>query len=352
MGLLGFIVLIIIIIVIFIILLLIHGIRLLRKPMVTTLLPIDKRIELSTLKNKGEYNFNPSIVKYKDKLLVVYRNYSSTIGPFGVKSKLGVSILDKTIFKIEKEFIIPDMNKSATWLQGYEDPRVFIYKGNIYVLAVVPTDVGRFWPIPKMHLLNISIENQKVYRDLPLRPDYDGEFIPQKNWNIVPWDILRGEVKNDNDCIYSVRVQPHNIVRCNLGTGKCSLLYSTSNDELKQKYHSKAKINGGTKAVKINGKYVAICHIKRANVLNITYKNIFYEFSDKPPYEITRFSKEFTIPSGKYKGDNLGEKIQMVTGLEDLNDDQVIITVGISDLDQFGVIVNKDVISKMLNERE
>jgi predicted GH43/DUF377 family glycosyl hydrolase len=351
MGILGFIVLVIILIVIFIILLLIHGIRLLKKPIITDLLTIDKKIELSRLKNKGEYNFNPSIVKYKDKLLVVYRNYSSTIGPFGVKSKLGVSILNKQTFNIEQEFIIPDMNKSATWLQGYEDPRVFIYDSKVYVLAVVPTDVGRFWPIPKMHLLTINLEQQKVKQDLLLNPDYDGEFIPQKNWNIVPWDILKSENRATNHCIYSVRVEPHNIVTCNLSTGKCSMLYSTSNDKLKEKYFRKAKINGGTKAVKINDKYVAICHIKGANVLNITYKNIFYEFSDKPPYQITRFSKEFTIPSGKYEG-NLGEKIQMVTGLEDLNENQVIITVGISDLDLFGVVVNRDVISKMLNEGE
>lgn len=269
---------------------------------------------------------NPSIAKYTFKrqpaYIILYRIHQKKNLLFW-RSKIGYSIMSLD-GRIIKEGKFEDMPGDSFFACGYEDPRVFIYRKKIYTLAVLVESTRSV-----QYLLELDINKDKIVKYIRLTPDFESESVHQKNW--VPIHI-------NNDILFSTRIEPHLIAKVDFKTGKVKKLYSTSNEELVKIKSDGTKIHGGTSPIQYGNEYLSICHLKRKG----TYTSIFYKYNHT--FQITQVSKEFTLPlPGTVKSD----KIQMITGLERLDKDNIIITAGLMDTDMQGYIVSLDEVNKL-----
>jgi predicted GH43/DUF377 family glycosyl hydrolase len=267
---------------------------------------------------------NPSIAKYTFKgeptYIILHRIHQKKNLLFW-RSKIGYSIINLN-GTIIKEGRFEDLPGNSFFACGYEDPRVFIHNKKVYTLAVLVESTRSV-----QYLLELDIEKEKIVKYVRLIPDFESESAHQKNW--VP-------IKCNGKYLFATRVEPHIIVKVNFKTGKAKKLYSTSNKELIKIKTDGTKIHGGTSPIQFSGRdketeYLSICHLKRGG----TYTSIFYKYNHL--FQITQISKEFTLPLPK---NVKSDKIQMITGLELLDKDNIIITAGLMDTDMQGYIVN------------
>ena len=301
-----------------------------------------KRIELSKYPEK-KLPWNPSIVEFDNKFIIAYRLTHARL--LTGTSQLGIIEMNKDTFEIQREYVFPNVPKKQRNIHGYEDPRIFKYDGKIYVFAVVYTQLAIFNSCARIHLLEIDTVSMKIIKDLEIKTSYEDETQSQKNWTYLK------PGNSNNEILAVVKVEPLTIISLNVETGENKKLSCVSCKKLKHKFKTLESklIHGGTAPIKLGekDKYVAIAHTKTKG-FGMKYGTIFYEFIEEgETYKITRFSNEFAVES---KGPNMADKIQMVIGMEHLNDKEVIITLGINDNDMFGITFDKDKIEKLLDE--
>lgn len=290
---------------------------------------------------------NPSIALLGDSLVITYRLTRSYMG-IHKRSKIGVCILDRSLV-CKEEFVFEEFPSRSLLFKGYEDPRVFVTGGKVYAIAVVPTKLPvRAVPIAKLHLLELDLKERKIKSDVNLSPDFENILNNQKNWN----PFLVG-TEQESKLLFTQRIEPHTVVEIDFTSGSAKKLHCTSHPFLKILLASKLMLNGGSNSIKFGdkGEMLGVCHTKRRyGMRSNMYKSIFYTFSDQPPYQITRFSREFSIP---VKGEE--NTIQMITGMIDcasFNDslaDFILLTFGIMDKKMLGALMKKSLIENLLN---
>jgi predicted GH43/DUF377 family glycosyl hydrolase len=145
-------------------------------------------------------------------------------------------------------------------------------------------------------------------------------------------------------------MEPHTVISVNPETGEWNKKYSTSNKLLAKLKRNGVRIHAGTKPVRIGDFYVAICHTKRWILSHTVYRNILYEFNKDPPYNVTRISKPFSLPSLELRND-LVENIQMTTGFEEHDEDTVLVTLGVDDVNMYGCLIDKKEILRILDQK-
>lgn len=231
-----------------------------------------------------------------------------------IENAIGLAKIDPTTMIFTKEQLIPvETTKACDWCHGYEDPRIFAFNGNVYLLVVSRNERGVFEP--SLIELGLDLRFQRI---LKLRPDVD-PYHHQKNWN--PF-IYKEE-------LFAVAsIQPHRIFRIDLDTGGASRVYET-HTELFQKLEASHFIRGGSSYLRFGSEYVGICRLvspRDTHFSNFEYRCIIYSFEASPPFQIKRRSSSFWIDDGT----NQYCPLQMVTGIAEVEND-VLIAYGEND---------------------
>lgn len=332
-------------------------------------LDIERSFPLASSSSKY-VTMNPSVTKYGDGFLFAYRVCPNKIL---WESRIGLSFLSsKTIsygspFELsefkkakvfpedESEVIFSDTPAKAVFVSGYEDPRVFVADGQLYCLAVLVTTVKKkFLPISRMYLIKLNPSNETL-EGKELTVEFDDPLESQKNWNAFEY---KGET------LFSTRVEPHVIAKIDFSTGRATKLYSTSYQGLVQvKKEPNTRIHGGSSPVLLKTKmgdiYIAIAHTKKMRYAVTSYKSFFYAFRAEPPFDVLGYSKDFSLPSAQIfsscifdsdprQPSEKAERIQMITGLADFDENSVLLTCGFSNQFMKGFLVSKEVVKREL----
>lgn len=254
---------------------------------------------------------NPSIIRLGSDMLVVSRistfhncSHLPKIYPYIssiVVSKISGCNIDTPAQVISKPFKVMKFpySDSDIFAWGLEDPRVFIWRGDVYIIANSKNNQGG----SDTYLAKLSSNLQEYERVWKVKPTFDIKNKHQKNWN--PF-IVR-----EHEPLFTTSIEPHNIAKINMINGQADLLYSTSSTVLKDRYPGPYSLRGGTRTIETKNGYLGICHLYR----NHRYTHLFYLTEKDPPYRIVNYSNPFCIPNPDC------HRIQFISGLEKVEND-------------------------------
>jgi predicted GH43/DUF377 family glycosyl hydrolase len=242
---------------------------------------------------------------------------------------------DGTINKLERIELNYNNLKACTYnyrgvyANGIEDPRLFIFKGEEWVIANCLGSSSQPHPcVNAMCLFKLS-SPQETFRILS-PPDGVNPLQPQKNWAPFEWD---GRLL----CEYTL--DPHDILEIDINTGLTEKIFTggTNNIDI-SKGHS---LRGGAPPILIGDIYIGIGHTRGPG--NPDYYHFFYTFEAQPPFTIIKISKHFKLETS-----NL---IQFVAGLS-LYENKIYISYGVSDRTNRISCYNIDEIIDFINDQD
>lgn len=233
----------------------------------------------------------PKINEYLD-IFGSYAVGSSGMATYNINLE---SLIPDKIGKIINPFLTKKniTNSSSKYAdcgsQGFEDPRLFRYHNNIWIIVWFR---GINFPFPshvdtkKMghHILIFPLDpNVKI---LPKLLYYDKAKKFEKNW--MPFEY--------NDELYIVyQLNPHTILHVDMITGICSDVYSTNHSLM----NNLQNIGNGAPPQIIllnnNKYYCGLAHIGGHHNGNLIRKNFLYIFEAEPPFTIIAMTPVFNI---------------------------------------------------------
>lgn len=244
------------------------------------------------------------MVQYKPK----FSNDLSTVVMWKLRDLPNFTVIP--MFSAEK---ICDNNEFLETSQGVEDPRLFRFRGQLWIYAhyrgslsnecthapvIIPADE----PYDYRRMIKLSTSNMKWI---------------EKNW--MPFEY-------NGELYFVYDISPHIILKCDLSTGYCREVYRTDNiayDPIAQKH-----LGGGAPAVKFMLRdkpyFITIAHT-RENKPHIVRKNFFYIFRAEPPFDIVMVGSEFDVMED-YRLIEFGSGLLLSKDAK-----KVIISAGISD---------------------
>lgn len=287
-------------------------------------IPNSQLLDFSSIYNNfWKAVYNPSIIYDKNSFLLVARISNTTMcrdrlrreknDPEIISSIITAKLDPRTYQLYDISNIYPIIKNTSKNIWGIEDPRIFHYNGQPYIIATIRKD-GKFDYDTVISRLNIS--KSKFENMIKINPQFDRKNNAQKNWNpFIPEERL-----------FITSISPHRIAQIDFGTGEAKLLYKTKNKFLEELFPGKHRLRGGTRPVLTLYGYLAIAHIRDGTRRGPKYSHIFYLIDNKPPYPIISISGLVCL--------DLCEPIQFVTGLEIHPDTKnLIITFGSMDCD-------------------
>jgi hypothetical protein len=255
---------------------------------------------------KDNENVSAEIGQYKPK----YTNDLSTVVMWKLRDLPNFKVIP--MFSSEN---ICDGNDYLETSQGVEDPRLFRFRGQLWIYAHFRGFLGECTHAPII---------------MPAKEPYD--HFDQKSIIKLHTDKMRWVEKNwmpfeyEGDLYFVYDISPHIILKCDLSTGYCRVVYKSDNiqyDVLTRKH-----LGGGAPGVKFmlkgNPYFITIAHT-RENTPTITRKNFFYVFRGVPPFDIVMIGSEFDIME-EYRAIEFGSGLVLS---EDAK--KITITAGISD---------------------
>jgi predicted GH43/DUF377 family glycosyl hydrolase len=238
--------------------------------------------------------FNPSIIRWKDMLLMTFRvipdrkqSFTSYIGivqlddrftPKGIPQLLEMRKNSKVPCRAEDARLILIGNSLMLVYSDNVEPKISKGGFRMYLAAVHYDGV------------NFTLEN------IECLSQFEGESraVREKNW--VPFDY-KGTL------LMSYSISPHKIFCPFFGTGECETVALTK-APIKWDF---GQLRGGTPAVKIGNEYLAFFHssiqmssLQSAGQRMLHYFMGAYTFSSSPPFELKRISPEPIIGKDFY----------------------------------------------------
>lgn len=221
------------------------------------------RFDQSNLsKSVGGYRFNTSIIDHGDYYTIAFRN--------GWK---GSEIFCQRMSHDWKEIGGPVhlrlIRREANY--GREDPRLFWHKGALHIAYIGVTGVNN---IVNTNVLFARLGPNYEVQDT-FAPRYQHRKGNEKNWQFFDYE-------NQLYAVYTIK--PHVILQIDSNDAK--EVYRT-NDKWEW---SGGMRRGGASPVRVGDEYICFFHGKIMH--NTTYNIGVYSFEAKPPFRITRFSKQ------------------------------------------------------------
>ena len=282
-------------------------------------IPIKDRLHGS---NKlGMYNL--SVHKYEDGYEGVIRCSSSngceTFSPgplfsyvFYVKFNNSGNILDVKLLDLDYYSMIGCSGKFGYETNGIEDPKLFIYKREQWVVANIIGSNQQPNVCKNAICIFKAQYPRKTFKILDVPLGYNPNQT-QKNWSFF-------EHEGDLLCEYSIL--PHIILKIDTNLGITTELHKTGKNGID--VTSYKSLRGGANSIRITlamkEYYLNIGHITTGYPHD--YKQFFYIFEAKPPFEILGISEPSKLD---YKA-----RIQFASGISEFNDN-IYVSYGISD---------------------
>lgn len=239
--------------------------------------------------------FNPSIVKWQEKLLMSFRTYDSLSRS---TDAIGLIWLDENFIPqgqptfLEREGeIAPDVSKA-------QDPRLIVVNDDLYIIYsnLYPYEE----PVSRMVVGKVQVLDEgrfKVSFPSPLL-HFSGEIRDRKEKNWVPFAY-------ENNLMLAYSLQPHTIFSPILDMNGCGVVSSTIGD-MKWKFGT---LRGGTPALKIDDFYLGFFHSDKAlaskqsggKMMNHYFMGA-YTFESEYPFAIRAISPHPIVAKSFYEG--------------------------------------------------
>lgn len=303
-----------------------------------------KHFENISIKNRlhgpnklGMYNL--SCHKYKNGYKGVVRCSSSngcesfSPGPlfsyvFYVKLNNSGNLIKSKLIDLDYHKMTGCSGKFGYESNGIEDPKLFIYKKEKWVVAnIIGSDEQR--SVCNNAICIFKLKNPRNTFKILDVPININPLQTQKNWAFF-------EYKGDLLCEYSI--SPHTIFKIDTNLGITTEVYKTGNNGLD--VTSYKSLRGGANSIKtvLNGKkyYINIGHTTSGYPHD--YKQFFYIFESRSPFKILGISELCKLDSKA--------RIQFAAGISEF-EDNIYVSYGISDCHNRISIFSKQKIMKL-----
>lgn len=243
--------------------------------------------------------FNPSIVKWKDQILLSFRIIPDPMQPF--TSMIGLILLDKKWQPIGKAQILQLRSPYSTIPCRAEDSRLLYVGEQLYIVysdhsGPMLSKGGFRMVIAEVHH---NAKRGFYLKNMHRIVHYPGAnpTLREKNW--VPF-------AHENNLMLAYQLSPHTLFQYHPSLGICTAAPS-SPEQISWDW---GILRGGTPALMLDSEeYLSIFHsVKKMETKQSNGKMInhyfmgAYTFEAKPPFRITKMSQEPIIGNNFYQG--------------------------------------------------
>lgn len=253
-----------------------------------------KRIILKDYKDA----FNPSIIRFQDKLLMTFRIIPNPY--FTFNSQIGIVILDDNFDPINTPQILDTQDKRSLVPSRAEDARLIAINNHLYMVYSDNKDDYITRAGFRVYVSELEFDGEFFHiTHTDCLKDFENAspYLREKNW--VPFDYY-------GTMLMAYSLTPHLIFRPIMGSETCTTV-STSKSEINWKY---GELRGGTPAILDGNQYISFFHSSIDMLTDHSNKRCIshyfmgaYTFSSEPPFQITKISKEPIVGEGFYKGE-------------------------------------------------
>jgi predicted GH43/DUF377 family glycosyl hydrolase len=241
--------------------------------------------------------FNPSIVRYRNRLLMSFKIIPDPKNSF--HSRIGLIWLDDEFNPMGEAQLLDTRENLPSIPSRSEDARLIAIEDRLYMVYSDCTEPevskGGF----RVYLAELDFDG-RAFR--VLHPeclcDFEGETRKRREKNWVPFEF-------DGKLLLAYSLAPHLIFRPLVGQGACETVCRSETASL----WNWGEPRGGTPALMDDGEYLAFFHssIEISSTYSagepiLHYFMGAYTFSAEPPFQITRISPEPIVGEDFYRG--------------------------------------------------
>jgi predicted GH43/DUF377 family glycosyl hydrolase len=245
--------------------------------------------------------FNPSIIRYKDSLLLSFRNVRNPNSHEWYNSDLYLVWLDEEFNPKSKPQFLQTNPDNPAMAPRAEDARLVFINNRLHIVysdnKEEEVTKGGF----RVYIAEVIFDGKKFsLKNNECLLEYEDASPGRREKNWSPFDY-------EGNMMLAYSFTPHRILKPLVGTGKCETFATTLGD-ISWPW---GEIRGGTPGILDEDHYLAFFHsqIKMESVhsngkMMLHYFMGAYTFSKEPPFEITFLSPEPIIGKGFYHGAN------------------------------------------------
>lgn len=222
----------------------------------------------------------------------------------------GVALQMTELFPYSSPFDCCTAQTGNVFANGIEDPKIFTYHGEQWVVGNSLGSNGQEFPCVNTICLFKLSDPHGTFVLLQVPPDVNPKQ-QQKNWSPFEFD---GKLY----CEYSL--QPHRILELDITTGK--ILSENITGDKVDNIVLGSSLRGGAPPIYVPHlkSYLGIGHTRPNN--GSDYLHFFYSFAPAPPFELTAVSKLFKLGGT--------ERIQFAAGIS-LHHTTIFVSYGVDD---------------------
>lgn len=285
--------------------------------------------------------FNPSIVRWGDKILMSFRVLHNPHNNW--HSMIGLVELDENLNIIGKIYFFDTRVNHPDIPSRSEDARLYTVGNKLYVMFndnLEKNDKDK----RRMFIAEVIFQDEKYtlidqtgFFNYPNK-----EQFWEKNW--VPFDY-------DGNMLFGYTINPHVVLFPYCNKGKCKT-FSVSESNIDWDW---GELRGGTPALRIGDEYLAFFHsMKRVrtreshNQLKFHYVFGAYKFSANPPFNLTAISQRPVSGKDIYHSLRIRDKIVAFPGGIMMDDHFIWISYGKDDCESWVVKLDRKKLLKSL----
>lgn len=242
--------------------------------------------------------FNPSIIRWNEKLLMTFRIIPNPL--FSFNSKIGIVELDENFEPISAPQLINTRDMLSIVPSRAEDARLIVIDQKLYMIYSDNTNDYISKEGFRVYISEIDyVNDQYVIKHSDCLKHFEGAtpLLREKNW--VPFDY-------QGTLFLAYSLMPHKIFQPILGSENCETIATTTSN-ISWEY---GELRGGTPALLVRDQYLSFFH-SSTNMLTAHsnhrviahYFMGAYTFSKEPPFEIQAISQKPIIGKNFYKGE-------------------------------------------------
>ncbi len=243
--------------------------------------------------------FNPSIVRWRGKLLLSFRNISNPKDSYN-SSDIGLAWVDDDFQIIGRPQILHLTKKGLKPYHRAEDARLIDVGGHLFMIYSDNEDTIISKGGYRVYIIELIEQNGKfIILSKEKLERYEGEnpSLREKNW--TPFNY-KGTL------FLSYSLNPHLVLKPLMGTGDCET-FTLSNRSLPD--WSWGELRGGTQSLRVGNRYLTFFHTcLQTNSEHSDGKDMLHyfmgacTFEGEPPFAMTDISPEPIIGRGFFSG--------------------------------------------------
>ena len=244
------------------------------------------------------YAFNPSIIRWRGKILMSFRTIPGNKKSFN--SEIGLMRLDPQFNPIGEPQLLALRESGSLIPCRAEDGRLIQIKNHLYLIYSDCSEMQISRANFRVHVAELGYDGKKfIVLNKTILKQFEGQSdqIREKNW--VPFNY-------QNELLLSYSIDPHFVLSPLLWSEKCVTISLSD----RSSYWGWGALRGGTPALLIDGQYLAFFHssIELATVqsggANVAHYFMgAYTFDPHPPFNLRKVSASPIIAEEFYSGE-------------------------------------------------